>query len=195
MHVTKLMVITLLLTIGLVANAQESTGGEPPYRLTYENSPDLPNGIAFYMTLLTLDSFNTEFGPADPAEWVAQELEMNIVDSHAFVSQALTTLYLINTDVRAQEERLACEFVAPGVSKKDKYAALQQTYDIHKAVYDHYYDQTKAGLDADTGERLQEWMDEQKLNTSHMEFDFEKMDQQTGRDSTVWFSKLCKEVN
>ena len=64
-----------------------------------------------------------------------------------------------------------------------------------KEISDHHYEQTKANLDTDVGERLQEWMDEQKLNTSHVEIDFEKMDQQSGTDSTAWFSKLCKEAD
>ena len=34
---------------------------------------DLPNGTAFYMTLLQLDNFNTRFGPADVAAWTAVE--------------------------------------------------------------------------------------------------------------------------
>ena len=195
LHVTKIVSVTLLLAITCVAIAQESTGVEMPYRLKYENSPDLPNGIAFYMTLIELDHFNTQFGPADPAEWVAQELGLSNVDAHSFVSQALTTLYLINTDVRAQLASHACQFAGPSVEKKDMYAALQQTYDIHKAIYDHYYDQTEANLDPDTGERLQQWMDERKLTTGHWEIDFEKADQRSGRDSTVTLSKMCAEAN
>ncbi len=134
LHVTKIVSITLLLAITWVASAQESTSVEMPYRLKYENSPDLPNGIAFYMTLITLDHFNTRFGAADAAASVAKELGLDNVDSHNFVSQALTTLYLIDTDVRAQLASHACHFAGPSVAKKDKYAALQQTYDIRSLL-------------------------------------------------------------
>ena len=194
-HVTKMVSLMLLMAVALVAAAQESAGVETPYRLQYENSPDLPNGIAFYMTLIELDHFNTRFGPAHAAAWVAQELELSNVDSHNFVSQALTTLYLNNTDVRAQEARLACQFAGQGVDKKDQYDALQQMYNIHIAIYDHYYDQTKASLDVKTGERLQQWMDDRKLNIGHMEIDFEKADSRSGRDSTVTLSKMCDAAN
>lgn len=195
LQATKIVSIALLLANSWVASSQESTGAEPPYRQKYEKSPDLPNGIAFHATLRMLDTFNTRFGPADPAAVVAQELGLGNVDAHHFVSQALTTLYLINTDVKAQETRLACQFAGPSVDKKDKYAALQQMYDIYKAIYDHYYDQTKASLDADTGERLQQWMDEQKLSMGYFEIDFEKADQRSGRDSTDTLSKMCGEAN
>lgn len=195
LHVTKIVSITLLLAITCVASAQESTGVEMPYRVKYENSPDLPNGIAFYMALIHLDHLNTRFGAADAAASVTQELGLSNVDSHNFVSQALTTLYLIDTDVRTQLTGHACQFAGPSVAKKDKYAALQQTYDIHTAIYDHYYEQTKASLDPDAGERLQQWMNERKLDIGHFEIDFEKADQRNGTDSTVTLSGLCEDVN
>ena len=192
LQITKLVSIILLLTITPLAGAQESSANSLPSVLRYEGSPDLPNGIAFYMTLLSLDHSNTQFGPAGPAYQVEQELGLNNVESHAFVSQALTTFYLIKTDVRAEENRLACEFAGPNVSKKDQYAALQQMYDIQKAVSDHYFEQTTGNLDAESAERLQQWMDDSKLNIGHTEIDFEKADQQSGRDSTVTLSRLCE---
>ncbi len=191
LQITKLVSLILLLTITPLAGAQESSANILPSVQRYEGSPDLPNGIAFHMTLLTLDHFNTQFGPADPAYQVEQKLGLNKVDSHTFVSRALTTLYLINTDARAQKARLACEYAGPDVSKNDKYAALQQMYDIQKAVTDHYFEQTKANLDAETAKRLQQWMDDSKLNIGHTEIDFEKADQQSGRDSTVTLLRLC----
>lgn len=191
LQITKLVSIILLLTITPLAGAQESSANSLPSVQRYEGSPDLPNGIAFYMTLLSLDHSSTQFGPADPAYQVEQKLGLNKIDSHTFVSRALYTLYLINTDARAQKARLACEYAEPDVSKEDKYAALQQMYDIEKAVYDHYYDQTKASLNVEAGERLQQWMDDRKLNIGHTEFDFEKADQQSGRDSTVTLLRLC----
>ena len=65
LHATKIVSIMLVLAITSLANAQESSGSRLPSLQRYEGSPDLPNGIAFYMTLLQLDHFNTEFGPAD----------------------------------------------------------------------------------------------------------------------------------
>jgi hypothetical protein len=194
-HVTKVVSVTLILAITCVAIAQEPTRAELPYLVEYDNSPDLPNGIAFYMTLLTLDHFHTESGGVDSAAWIAQELELSKVDSQSFVSQALTTLHLINADVTTQLTRHSCQFAGAEVSKKNKYAALQQTYDIHTAIYDHYYDQLKAGLDSDTGERLQRWVDEQKLKTGHNEIDFEEADKRTGNDSTETLSMLCRGAN
>jgi hypothetical protein len=195
LHVAKIVSVALVLVITCDVGAQESSDSEFPYRVEYENSPDLPNGIAFHMTLIHIDHFNTEHGPADAAEWVAQELGLSNVDAHNFVSQALTTLYLIDSDVRAQLESHACQFAGPDVEKKDKYAALQQTYDIHKAIYDHYYDQTKASLAPDTGKRLQEWMDDEKLSIGHLEIDFEESDKRTGKDSTETLSVLCRKSN
>jgi hypothetical protein len=194
-YVPKIASTTMLLAIMCVVGAQESSRIELPYRVKYENSPELPNGIAFHMTLLHLDHFNTNYGPADAAEWVAQELGLSRVDAHNFVSQALTTLYLIDSDVSAQLESHACQFAGKGVATEDKYAALQQTYDIEKAIYDHYYDQTKASLDRDTAERLQQWMDKEKLSIGHMEIDFEKADQQKGRDPADRFSKMCADTD
>ena len=191
LHLTKTVFIVLLLTITSLANSQESSGGRLPSVQRYEGTPDLPNGIAFFMTLQLLDHFNTEFGPSHAASIVEAELGLSNVESHAFVSQSLTTLYLINTDVKVQNTLLACQFAGPNVDKKDKYAALQQMSDIQKAIYDHYYDQTKASLDADTGRRLQEWMEEAKLSTIHVETDFEMADQQSGGDSTVTLSTMC----
>ena len=185
--------ILLLLTITLVASGEEPPlpNGYPSL-VEYHQSPDLPNGIVFHSQLRYLDYSNTRFGPADAAGTVEHELGFNNVEAHNFVSQALTTLYFIDTDIRAQENRLACEFAGPNVNKKDQYNALQQMYDIHKAISDHYFEQTKASLDAGTSKRLQQWMDKRKLSMSYVELDFEKTDEQTGRDSTVTLSGICE---
>jgi len=191
LSITKIVTIVLLVAITSVGFGQAS---ETPYKLKYENSPDLPNGIAFYMTLIYLDHSNTRFGAVDAAASVAHELGLSNVDSHNLLYQALTTLYFINTDVKEQLTSHACHFAGPSVAKTDKYAALQQTYEIHTAIYDHYYDQTKASLDPNIGERLQQWMDERKLNIGHFEIDFEKADERIGKDSTVTRSRLCEEA-
>ena len=127
-----------------------------------------------------------------PAGWVEQELGLSNVEAHAFVSQALTTLYFINTDIRAQESRLACEYAGPNVTKQEQFAALQQTYDIQKAIQDHYFEKTKASLEAETAERFQQWIDEWKLKTTHVEIDFEKSYQKRGDDPVVTLSMLCE---
>jgi hypothetical protein len=191
---SKLVLIVLVLSLTLTTGAQELEGNKPPYRLKYENSPDLPNGIAFYMTLVWLDVLNTRLGPARPAEVVVQELKLDDVGAHDFVSQALTTLYFIKTDVKAQLSNHACQFVGPGVDKKQQYAALQQTYGIETEISDHYYEQTIEKLDPDTARRLQQWMDKEKPNTNHFEIDFEEYDQRTGNDSTATLSMLCGEA-
>ena len=185
--------IMVLLAVTSVASGQTVDPNEDSNRDTNRfTGDDLPNGTAFYMTLLQLDHFNTRFGPADAAAWVEQELGLSKFDSATFVSQALTTLYFIDTDVKAQTVRLACEFSGPGVDKTDQYAALQQMYDIHKAITDHYFDRTKANLDAETGERFQKWMDERKLNITDVEIDFEKSYQKSGKDPAVTLSRLCE---
>jgi hypothetical protein len=192
---TKTVSILLLLAITLVAagqtvDAEDSNRGENRI-----NGDDLPNGTVFYMTLLEFDHSSTRFGPADPAEWVAQELGLNNVDSHAFVSQALTTLYFINTDVKAQSGRIACEFSEPGVDMKDQFNALRQISDARKAINDHHFDKTKASLDAETGKRFQRWMDERKLNTTTVETDPEKAYQMLGCDPAVTLSWICGAAN
>ena len=193
-YTTKVVSVTIMLAIACVAIAQEPTRVELPHLVEYDNSPDLPNGIEFYLTLLMLDEIHTQSDGVRSAAWVAQELDLSDVDSHIFVSQTLTTLYLINTDVTTQLSNYSCQFAGAEVSKKDKYAALQQTYNIQNAIYDHYYDQLKASLGSDTGERLQRWMEEQKLNTGHYEIDFEETDKRSGNDSTETLSMLCGEA-
>ena len=191
LYVTKVVSIALVLANTCVAIAQEAMGDELPYFVEYDQSPDLPNGIAFYMTLLTLDSFHTDSNGVDSAAWVAQELELGNVDSHSFVSQALTMLYLMQADITTQLTNHSCQFAGANVSKKEKYAALQQSYNIENAIYDQYYDQLKAGLAPETSERLQRWMDEQKLGIGHYEIDFEEADRRSGKDSTETLAKLC----
>jgi hypothetical protein len=51
--------ILLLLAITIAASGEESAAIETPTQQKYKVSPDLPNEIAFYMTLQLLDQFNT----------------------------------------------------------------------------------------------------------------------------------------
>lgn len=190
--IAKAISSTLMLAITCGASAQELPRIELPYRVKYENSPDLPNGIAFYMMLLTLDDMHAQSGGVDSGLWVEEELQLNSVDSSNLVSQALRALYLMKNDIATQLAGHSCQFAGAEVSKSSKYAALQQTYDIEKAIYDHYYDQFKASFDSDTGEKLQRWIDTQKLHAGHFEIDFEEADRRTGQDSTGMLSILCQ---
>ena len=65
-------------------------------------------------------------------------------------------------------------------------------YDINKAISDHYYEQTKANLDAETAERLQQWTDKRKLSMGYVEIDFEKASQVGGNDPAVTLSGICE---
>lgn len=192
---TKTASITLLLAITSVANRQTVDANEDSNRVEYRHSPDLPNGIVFESQLRLLDHSNTRFGPADAAGTVEQELGLSNFEAHNFVSQAITTLYFIDTDIRAQTTRLACEFAGPDVDKKDQYAALQQMADIRKAISDHYYEKTKANLDVETAERLQRWMDKRKLTMGYVEIDYEKSYQTSGNDPAVTLSGICERDN
>ena len=191
LRVNMFVSVTLLLAIAFGSTAQEQTQIEIPTLVKYESSPDLPNGIAFYSTLGRLERIHNESGGVESAALVARKLELSIVESHNLVSEALTTLYLMKTEDETQLRSHSCLFAGTEVSKADKYAALQQTYVITNAVYDHYYDQFKATLSSDTGERLQLWMNERKLSISHYESDFEEADKLTGLDSTQTLSMLC----
>ena len=188
----KMVSIILLLVITSVASSQTVDPEDSNRDANRITGDDLPNGTAFYITLIRLDHLNTRLGPAMQAEWVGQELGLNNVDSHAFVSQALTTLYFINTDVMAQKTRIACEFSGPGVDKKDQFNALRQMSDARKAITDHYFDKTKASLGAETGERFQKWMDEIKRKSGSVETDPEKSHQMHGIDPADTLSDICE---
>lgn len=195
LHVTRMLFIILLLTLTPFAGGEEPLTQKMPTRLTYEHSPDLPNGIAFDGLLSHLNHINTQYGPAEAAEWVEYNLGLDNIKAHAFVSQALTTWYFINTDAHEQTKSLACEYVGPDVDRADQYAALQQMHDINRTISDHYYEQTLADLDSETAKRLQKVLDERKLNMGYYETDYERYDQMTGRDSTVGLSKICGDAN
>ena len=191
LHVIKIVSITLLLALTSVG-----CGPEPAVMRSELHGADVPNGPAFYMSLISLDHSNTRFGLAFAAHGIEDALGLSYVDSEAFVSQALTTLDAINADEKAENVRIACEATAPGVSKKAKYDALQQMYDARRAVTNHYFEQTKASLDAEAGERLQEWVDELKLGMGTADIDFEKTDQlHWFRDSTAQLSRMCGAAN
>ena len=194
-HISKLASILLLLAITPFAGGEEPLTQKTPTRLTYQNSLDLPNGIAFDALLSHLNHINTQYGPAEAAEWVEYNLGLNNIQAHAFVSQALTTRYLIDTDAHEQTKRLACEYVGPDVDRADQYAALQQMSEINRAISDHYYEQTLVDLDSETAMRLQKVLDERKLKMGYHETDYERYDQMTGRDSTVGLSKICERDN
>ena len=190
---TKTASIILLLVITSVASGQEpqSPTGYPRWA-EYRQSPDLPNGIAFDALRSRINHINTEFGPADAAEWVEYNLGVDNIQAHAFVSPALTTRYFIDTDAHESTKRLACEYTGPDVDRADQYTALQKMYDINKAISDHYYEQTKANLDAETAERLQQWTDKRKLRMGYVEIDFEKASQVSGNDPAVTLSGICE---
>jgi hypothetical protein len=55
-HTVKIMFTMLLIVITSIANGQIPETDDDTIRVSYQNSPELPDGIAIHMTLLLLDS-------------------------------------------------------------------------------------------------------------------------------------------
>lgn len=182
----------LLLVLACPGLGEEPASVETPYVVRYDNSPDLPDGIAFHTTLMMLNAFNAQPGGSDAESIVMQELGLPEGDASGFLSRALTSLHLMNEQVGEELEAHRCEYAGSELTLKQKYAGLQASYAIALAVYEQHYEETLQGLDAETAERLQRWIDRQKLNIGYEETDFERADALSGKDRSADWPGPCR---
>lgn len=190
---TKTMPLMLLLALPSGAFSQvESVVKEYPSEVEYRGSPDLPDGVAFHSTLRLLKDIDEPDCANISINWIRQELRLKEADARAFWNKAMMILQNIDADLEAAQTAALCE---AGVSKAyngDVYPLLQQTYDIREHIAEQYFLETKATLNSETADRLEHWMDKHKLSMGYVRIDFEKADEQTGRDTTAYVADFCK---
>ena len=191
-HTVKIVSIMVLLAIGTITGGQTADPEGYPVRFSYQGSPELPDGIAFRLTLISLNHEVENGNLQDAVWWMAKELKLPTDQAEAFVNQAVATLQNIDADIKKANANLACKDGIPIAYNEDVYAVLQEMYGIEIAVANQHYEELKASLDADTAVLLQKFIDKRKLNIVYKEIDFAKAAEKSGRFDGAALSSYCE---
>lgn len=181
-HITKLVSLMLLVAAPVVL-AQFS---DLPNKVIYERTQELPTGIAFDATLSILKHFNYSGSRDTAVSMIQRYLSMDASSASAFLDQLMIVEQEMGVEVALGVSAHAC-------SEGDGYDLLDQLYDVNEAIFDSYYDRTKARLDADTGVRLDKWMSKRKSTMTYGRIDYKKLDELKGTDSRASLAVTCKE--
>lgn len=178
-----LAVSVLLIIVAAGVNGQES---KYPAKLEYDRTLALPNGIAFESILTFLSQLETRRERADGLAMLQQKLKIDEGSADTLFSQLMLTRQVMEQEVQLAQSTHAC---SPG----DAYDLMDQLYDVAEEIYNTHYTATSGELDELVGARLQNWIDDVKVNTVYTRFDFEKADQLTEKDLTNTLTTLCGE--
>ena len=126
LHTVKIVSIMLLLAIGTITGGQTPDPDGYPVRFSYHGSPELPDGIAFHLTLNLLNHDVENGDMEDAVWWVVDEMKLPTDQAEAFVNQAVTMLQDIAADIKKANANLACKDGVPVAYNEDVYAVLQE---------------------------------------------------------------------
>jgi len=156
----------------------------------YENSEDLPDGIAFSVTLLSLTYLHADH-PNMALDLIAQEMELEQEEAELFRDRLVEINDAYREEVIAMQYDLLCSGGVAKVYGDDVYSVFH-TFDVAKdALAEDYYYALKSELREDQSDKLTQWVDARKLNTTSIRFDYKKRYEQRGRSVDAKAAEMC----
>ncbi len=186
----------ILLVSWSASDAQDTNSTEQSSTLTAakETTPDIPDGLAFSLSitnLLGLIEGDSDFGKA----WVQEHFAVDEMEAEELIGLFHEAAYEIETDIQASTKEIGCVSGVPRVYDENTYVAFEQMGDARDAIAESHYVRVKSQIDADVADRLEAWVENQKHNIGYSKTDHRELSRRTGRDGNQRLQKLCQRMN
>jgi len=159
-------------------------------RVKFENSEDLPDGIAFSLMLIQLTYIHADH-PSIVLDIIAQEMGLTEDDAELFRDRLIEISDAFREESAATQYELLCSGSVPKVYGDDVYSVLQSTDVARDALAEDYYYALKSELTEHQSDKLTRWIDASKLNTTSIRFDYKKRYEHLGRSVDAKAAKMC----
>ena len=164
---------------------------ESAVRVKFDRSPDLPDGIAFSMSITNLLSMvenDSDFG----ISWIQEFFDVDEAKSVQLIGLFSEAAYDIETAIQESMQEIGCTTGVPRVYGDNTYKAFEQMEDTREAIAQAHLLQVKSQLDDDIADRLQAWIDDQKLNIVYSKTNHRKLSQKIGADGYERLERICQ---
>ena len=191
------VLLGLVVISASVTNAQDMDIGNPEYentiRVEYSNSPLLPDGVAFLVTMRMLDFLESD-EPHSGTGWIQTEMGLDESDSQEFVNLLLSTFESVETEIEYVTSELGCVSGVPRVYGDDVYTVFEDMDDAREDIAAKHLHILKSEIGEDMAARLQQWLDLRKLSTSQVKFKHKESYELAGKSGDVTLAAICNRL-
>ena len=167
---------------------------EDTIRTKYVNSQDLPDGIAFAVSILGLVGSSGD-NPEMAVAIIGQKMRLKEEDAEILRDRLAEINNAYWESVRDAQYELLCSGHVPKVYGDDVYDVFQTLDDVRDSLAEEKYLSLMSDLPEDYADRLGRWVDASKLNTTSIRFDFKKRYESTGKSVDAVAANICLEMS
>ena len=159
-------------------------------RVEYRNSPDLPDGISFSLTLTSISaSFDDD--PDSSTYILMEKLSLDFDAAEKMASQLGAISIEYEKEIQDSHAEMLCLDSIPRVYGDDVYAAFETAEMIQDAIAEEKYLAFLSTLSAPDAERFRAWNDELKLSTTTIRFRYKSLFESKQIDPDVAAAEFC----
>ena len=159
-------------------------------RVQYANTYELPDGDSFIITLSFLDSAEEEV-PDFAVSSIHRKMGLSREAAKEFREMLSSVHRSIEEDIKQRQYNLGCDNGTPKFYGEDVYKALEDIEDADGVVAGEHYSALLESLDPDIAGRLNQWIQDRKLNTSQTKFWKKKTYERSGHSADAVLARLC----
>lgn len=181
--------------VAVVSNAQESGNKDDSdlYRFASIGSADVPDGVTFNLLVSTLVMMEKD-NPDIVISLVMQEANVDQATAQDLLSEFRSSMTNIREKQVVAMNEIGC---TSGVSRHygdDTYTALEQMDDASEVVSGEELNRVLESVGEATAEKLQSWLDGDKLKTGHRKYDQRKLSESVGKSGYQRLDDVCRKL-
>jgi len=159
-------------------------------RERWDSSPELPDGIAFFLNLILISVMN-QHGPNAPRDWLQSELNISAEDAEILSARLQELSSQLNSDVLSEQHNLLCSGEVAKVYDDEVFDVFEH-FDVYRdALSEEYYLSLMSEATPEMAEKLADWVDRRKLSTTTIRFDYRKRYESKGTDVNAKAAEMC----
>lgn len=161
------------------------------YRTFYNQSSDLPIGIAFDALLSNLAILEDRKGRSKSLSQVYSSTTLRGERAEDLLVKLLRTKTEVSETVKRELFSTLCTGEVPKVHGDAGFSALESIDDQRPLLYESAYNDLRRELEQDQQDALAAWLAEVAKNTSHMDLDYRKIYARKGKNVDTTISGIC----
>lgn len=163
-------------------------------RVSYQNSSELPDGIAFVEVLNVLRQLETQ-DVETGIVLVQTGMDMNEADAIAFYALLMQLLADIDEEVLLAQHDLACATSNSEVEEDRVYEILNAIDDVRALVSAEQLSLFSRDIGETLAEQLIKWIREEKLNIVYVLYEHERATERSGLASSTILTQQCNRLS
>src|SRR5690606_2254606 len=188
-------IVVILCLFPILSFAQQSPPESgPPVRVKYDQTANLPDGLAFISTLRVLSEMSA-IDTDSAIDLIQRGMGFSQDDAQSFLDLVLEMSRAYSADYDRQARLLFCSKEKPRPAGNNLYPLFEALDDSELPLGNKYLALIKAELSQDKAARFQAWLNSRKSNITLVRVRHKEHYEQLGRDPDQTVYALCEHLD